>query len=311
MKQIALMVPMVAVLSVGLCRCDVSVPQQVADTQAFEDAGYQDTNGTDNDTGGEDRCIFVNVDFPCRKTMECTSDSTYNKSRTRPCSEDYPADCCSGASCESLGSFDCPTGTICIPSGSSNADDSCQVTDIDGGVVKDSGLGGDAEVDGGQIEGDAGQDAGVVESVWADSSSGLTWQNPATYDEFTYDKATEYCNGLSWTGYDGWRLPTISELRSLIRGCLDTQTGGACGVTDSCLEQSCEGQGCSGCGYLQGPGEGACYWDAALRGPCALYWSSSSYTDDTAYTWVVFYSLGLVNYYGKTKTSNVRCVRGP
>ncbi|MBI5528066.1 MAG: SUMF1/EgtB/PvdO family nonheme iron enzyme [Deltaproteobacteria bacterium] len=178
------------------------------------------------------------------------------------------------------------------------------LADLDGGVD----AGPDGGLDAGQ---DAGPDGGVIEGVWIDSTTGLMWQNPASDRTFTYDEAIVYCGDLYLDGHDDWRVPTISELRSLIRGCPDTQTGGACGVTDSCLEDSCRWQGCSGCLLLGGPGEGGCYWDAALRGPCYFYWSSSSYAGATSLAWYVFFFYGNVDYFVKPPTLWVRCVRGP
>ena len=104
-------------------------------------------------------------------------------------------------------------------------------------------------------------------------------------------------------------MPTISELRSLIRGCPATQTGGTCGVTDTCLAGSCFGPNCYGCNYLQGPGGGGCYWDAALDGTCSYYWSSSSYAGSTTGAWAVVFTGGGVADDTKTNADSVRCVR--
>ncbi len=47
----------------------------------------------------------------------------------------------------------------------------------------------------------------------------------------------------------GGRLPTISELRSLVQHCPALEPNGGCGVTDSCLAYAAcyEGKGCEGC----------------------------------------------------------------
>ena len=44
------------------------------------------------------------------------------------------------------------------------------------------------------------------------------------------------------------RLPTVDELRTLIKDCPSTETGGTCGVTDSCLDKdACWDATCEGC----------------------------------------------------------------
>ena len=116
-------------------------------------------------------------------------------------------------------------------------------------------------------------------STWTDSSSGLTWQYPTAVNWMAWQEAMDYCSNLTLDG-GGWHLPTISELRSLIRDCPETETGGACGVTDSCLEMyECWGDSdvCNGCK------DGGCNWDPALfsenESSCEpAYWSSSPYS---------------------------------
>jgi len=81
---------------------------------------------------------------------------------------------------------------------------------------------------------------------WADSMSHLVWKREAIYGSF--DQVTDTCAQLALCGVSDWRLASISELRTLIRGCSVTQTGGSCGVTDSCLADSCESDLChDGC----------------------------------------------------------------
>ena len=73
-----------------------------------------------------------------------------------------------------------------------------------------------------------------------DSSSGLVWSAKAPDEMLHYD-AFDYCENLSVGGLGGWRLPTISELRTLIQNCRWTVTGGECRITDDCLSATaCE-----------------------------------------------------------------------
>ena len=73
-----------------------------------------------------------------------------------------------------------------------------------------------------------------------DPSSGLAWSAKAPYEMLHYD-AFDYCENLSVGGLGGWRLPTISELRTLIQNCRWTVTGGDCKITDDCLSETyCE-----------------------------------------------------------------------
>ena len=150
-----------------------------------------------------------------------------------------------------------------------------------------------------------------------DPTSGHTWQVTPTGEFMNWSDAKAHCAGLSLDG-GGWRLPTIGELRTLIRGCPGTVTGGACEVTDSCLSySSCWDQGaCVSCWNGAGPDEGlqnGCYWPDEMQGKCDWYWSSSSSTDDDYYAWTVNFIYGSV-YHGDVSggvslDTHVRCVR--
>lgn len=144
--------------------------------------------------------------------------------------------------------------------------------------------------------------------VWTDPSSGLMWQNG---DDCCYewDKAKGLCQNSNWGGYGDWRLPTISELRSLIRGCSATEADGSCGVTDSCLDSDCWNGPCDGCPGMDGPGTGGRYWPAGLAGDGYWYWSSSTVADDEPYAWSVDFDVGRVNTDIVYDASYVRCVR--
>ena len=143
--------------------------------------------------------------------------------------------------------------------------------------------------------------------VWADPYSGYMWQNPSRAEVHTWFEANDYCSNLNLGGYQDWRLPSISELRTLIRGCSETESGGACAVTDECKSLSCLSS-CNGCSTGQGPTMG-CYWPNGLVGKCARFWSSSSFEEIDDRAWLVYFDRSKLDYYGKIYDVYVRCVR--
>ena len=155
------------------------------------------------------------------------------------------------------------------------------------------------------------QDHKCVVATWTDPVTKLMWQVQAQDKIFTWQQAMDYCANLDLGGYSDWRLPTISELRSLIRGCDKTITGGACGVTDDCLKSSCRNDSCNGCDYDKGPANG-CYWPDGMQGHCGWYWSSSSVAGDSYCAWGVHFVYGVVFSFDGDHHSHARCVRlGP
>ena len=76
------------------------------------------------------------------------------------------------------------------------------------------------------------------------TATGKYWSDSAHF-RMTWDEAKNYCENLKEGGFDGWKLPTIDDLRSLVQNCSDTVTGGACQMTDKCETFSCFGDGLS------------------------------------------------------------------
>lgn len=143
---------------------------------------------------------------------------------------------------------------------------------------------------------------------WTDPTSGLAWQVTPTGGEMDWDAAKLHCQSLLLAG-KGWHLPSISELRTLIRGCSGTIPGGTCGVTDECLGACTEDGGCSGCSVNQGPADG-CYWPDEMQGLCTGYWSSSPAEGSDDVAWTVGFSYGsVVGRPVSTYPGLARCVR--
>jgi len=144
--------------------------------------------------------------------------------------------------------------------------------------------------------------------TWTDSKSGLTWQVTPTGGTMNWSKAKAHCAGLTLAG-GGWHLPTIGELRTLLRGCPGSVTGEACKASDSCLSSSCWDRGaCWSCSNGNGPADG-CYWPDEMQGTCGWYWSSSPVEDSGDRAWGVNFRNGYVINYYVYRDKHVRCVR--
>jgi len=123
--------------------------------------------------------------------------------------------------------------------------------------------------------------------------------------DMKWSQAVNYCKNLNENGYSDWRLPTISELRTLIEHCPETQTGGKCSVTDNCLSyKDCRNTPCKGCDY---PLNGQYY---SRLGDTERLWSSSVISDRPDKAWNVHFYFGYVDDISKGYDDYVRCVRG-
>jgi hypothetical protein len=207
------------------------------------------------------------------------------------------------------------TSDVVVPEDGGVAEDATGTEDA--GVPDDGGVDDGGLDDGGTDDAGVDADGGLIpcDGGWYDPTSGLCWQDPPSGTLMTWYDAVSYCENLVLGGHPvrTWRLPTISELRSLIRGCPTTETGGTCGVTDSCLGYGCWSDACGACGHLGGPGAGGRYWPPELAASGGWwFWSSSSYSGSSSSAWVVNFNGGNVGYGAKAGSSYVRCIRrGP
>ncbi|MBO7126670.1 DUF1566 domain-containing protein [bacterium] len=144
--------------------------------------------------------------------------------------------------------------------------------------------------------------------------SGLLWSLQAN-DAMDWDEAVSYCDNLNASGFDDWRLPTISELRKLIQNCSETVSGGLCGVSDDCLSDECWSEAmCVYCPDVDSPD-----FDQENRSPLndfysilgddmAAFWSSSSNGKDDE-RWVADFRNASIYTSVTTTGKSVRCVR--
>ena len=150
----------------------------------------------------------------------------------------------------------------------------------------------------------------IKDDVVVDEKTGLMWQRERAGNTMNHAAAIEYCGDLSLGGYSDWRLPSISELKTLIVGC---QSGtDACKVSDNCLSSNCWSRDTCFCEGNKGPGEDGYYWQKGVwQGGGAWFWSSSVLSDGSSYAWSVPFGDG--NVYSNSRSIYVlyvRCVRG-
>lgn len=131
----------------------------------------------------------------------------------------------------------------------------------------------------------------------------LIWSD-LSVNEMTWDDAKEYCENLTEGGYTDWRLPNINELRTLIKNCKGSRTGGYCAVQDphclsddACLSNDCFCECRDNTGYY------------SKLGDDGLLWSSSTTRSDKR-AWFVHFGCGGVTHKSKGHFGyQVRCVR--
>jgi len=190
---------------------------------------------------------------------------------------------------------------------SSDDDDNDDATDDDEWLDDDSSDEDDDEADDDVVE------------TWTDETSGLMWQVDPPESEFVWSEANTYCQNLSLAGFDDWRLPTISELRSIIRGCNGTSLVGECGVFDNCPNyETCYNNSCHGCEELIGSNHGF-YLPQELENPCEDWYgtcdlhhvgevfSSTACENQEDLFWTVHFAYGLISL--DFEKAQVRCVR--
>ena len=152
--------------------------------------------------------------------------------------------------------------------------------------------------------------------VIIDRDTGHSWQR-AHGGPIDLEKARSYCEDLVLGGFTDWRVPTISELRTLIIGCPNTAPDGVCPVDDACAgteecREKLKEKDCA-CKAHKGPGEKGSYWKKGVwkynGGKYDLFWSRSLISGPYEEAWGVLFSEGIVTTVDVSGRYYVRCVR--
>jgi len=135
----------------------------------------------------------------------------------------------------------------------------------------------------------------VKEGEWIKNGS-LYWSQRSP-NTMSWKAAENFCASL------GGSVPTISELRTLIKDCSSVQSGGLCGVTDTCLSSTtCYSSSCDGCSSSS---DGK----YSVFGDTGWLWSSSSDSLVPDQAWAIRFNNGSIYFYNKASVFNARCVK--
>jgi hypothetical protein len=111
-----------------------------------------------------------------------------------------------------------------------------------------------------------------------DDETGLVWEKTLETTEVSWTDARAACADKDVGGRKGWRLPSISELASLLDPSIRTGPSLPLGHPFTNIQD--------------------------------VYWSATSLTDNSKNAWLVFFDTGKVLYAFKTITFHIWCVRG-
>ena len=140
-----------------------------------------------------------------------------------------------------------------------------------------------------------------------DQVTKIEWSNRSS-DEMDWPKAIDYCRNLNEGGHSDWRLPDIDELRTLIKNCPKTETGGECRVSEKngCLHEKCWKDPYGSC-YCEINSDFGYY---SKLGEENILWSYSTDSFVTSEAWCVDFERGSLGSGNKLSQHHVRCVRG-
>lgn len=139
---------------------------------------------------------------------------------------------------------------------------------------------------------------------WEDPESGMMWS--AESNAMVWQDAVYYCDNLTEGGFSDWRLPSVSEARTLIKNCWETMIGGRCGVKDNCLSYDCLSYSCGLCE----PQADGYYSKIDTYTDSSLFWSASEVSGSAVRAWGIELYTAAVAAKVKNEYGVTRCARG-
>jgi len=122
-------------------------------------------------------------------------------------------------------------------------------------------------------------------------------------EKLSWSESKSYCENLKENEYDDWRLPTISELRELVKNCPYTESNGTCKVSDKCLDnKTCSDSYCDGCPYKTNG-------NYSKQDDVEGLWSVSELEDGSVNAWRIDFSHAEIDHDYRSSKNFVRCVR--
>jgi hypothetical protein len=117
----------------------------------------------------------------------------------------------------------------------------------------------------------------ATKEVVTDAATNLMWQDDSTAASITYawTDAISFCENMAIGGYSDWRLPNITELRTIVDFSKQNNT-----ISDTFTNTA-----------------------------SSHYWSSTTSAYNTDSAWTIHFKLGYDHQPSKTMATNVRCVR--
>ena len=137
-----------------------------------------------------------------------------------------------------------------------------------------------------------------------DSGNGLIWSGKTTAT-YSWSDSKNYCENQG----NGWRLPTIDELRTLVLNCAETATNGACNVKEGCLNDSSDCYSATYCVSKNCPTRNDGSY--SRLGDTGYLWSSSEMEGNANRAWYINFKFAAIGSSDKSRSdlAYTRCVK--